>query len=111
MALEQVGGGSSAGNGVAFLVGAAIVYEAIAANCSSPQTAELNAKSRAETLMKWVNIGAAQGVGLTVIASLYDKQHAKPILAGGLLTAGLMYALYTHAKVVGLQSTEPGTES
>jgi len=48
---------NNGGDGVAFLVSAGLVYECIAKACSSPQTAELNAEKRAETLMKWVNIG------------------------------------------------------
>ena len=47
-------------DGIAFLVSAGIVYEIIAAACSSPQTTEINAGTRADTLMKWVHIGLAQ---------------------------------------------------
>jgi hypothetical protein len=104
------GGGSSNGNGVAFLVAAGIVYEIIAAACSSPQTTEINADVRADTLMKWVHIGLVQSAAFIAIAVLIDPEDTVPILAGGGLAAGLMYGSYWHAKKAGLESSEPGTE-
>lgn len=101
---------SGTGNGVAFLVSAGIVYEIIAANCSSPQTTELNAKQRADTLMKWVNIGMVQSAGFVGIAMVVDKQHRGAIAAGGILAGAVMYYSYAHAKQAGLASSEPGTE-
>jgi hypothetical protein len=99
------------GHGVAFLVSAGLVYEAIAAACSSPQTMEINAKARAGTLMKWVHLGVAQAVIFVAIAAIVDKKHRFAILAGGGLAAGLMYGQYVHAKAAGLASSEPGTEN
>ena len=107
MALDSV----SNGDGVAFLVAAATMYEAIAASCSSPQTTELNAGARADTLMKWVNLGIAQGAFFCIAASVIDKRHAKAILAGGALAGGIMYASYAHAKASGLASSAPPTEN
>lgn len=97
-------------NGVAFLVSAGIVYEIIAAACSSPQTTEINAKSRAGTLMKWVNIGCIQAAIFVILASVMDARHRGAILGGGGLALGLMYGQYAHAKNAGLKSSEPGTE-
>lgn len=102
---------SGTGNGVAFLVSAGIVYEIIAACCSSPQTTELNAKERADTLMKWVNIGIAQSAAFVGIAMVVDKGHRTAIAAGGILAAGVMYVSYAHAKQAGLASNKPGTET
>lgn len=99
------------GHGVAFLVSAGLVYEAIAAACSSPQTMEINAKARAGTLMKWVNLGVAQAALFVVVAAIVDKKHRVAILAGGGLAAVLMYGQYMHAKAAGLASSEPGTEN
>jgi hypothetical protein len=99
------------GDGVAFLVSAGIVYEIIAAACSSPQTTEINAGSRSATLMKWVNIGVGQAVLFVAIAAWLDRKHAVPILTGGGLAAFLMYGQYMHARSAGLASSEPGTES
>jgi hypothetical protein len=98
-------------NGVAFLVSSGIVFEIIAAACSSPQTAEINADKRAETLMKWVNIGIGTSAAFVFIAACIDRKHAKPIVAGGLLAGSIMYVYYAHAKQAGLQSCEEGTES
>lgn len=99
------------GDGVAFLVSAGIVYEIIAAACSSPQTTEINAGARSATLMKWVNLGVGQAILFVAIAAWLDKKHAGPILAGGGLAAVLMYGQYMHARSAGLKSCEPGTES
>jgi len=101
---------SSAGNGVPFMVGAGLVYEIIAAACSSPQTAEINADKRATTLMKWVHVGLAQSVVFIVIASSIDHPHAKAIAAGGGLAAVIMYGSYLHAMQSGLANPGSGTE-
>jgi hypothetical protein len=107
VALEKLG---TSGSGTAFLVSAGIVYEIIAAACSSPQTTEINAKTRSETLMKWVHLGAAQAVLFVVAAAYFDRQHRVEILTGGGVALGLMYAQYIHANRAGLASDKPGTE-
>lgn len=101
---------NNASGGIAFLVAAGIVYEIIAAACSSPQTTEINAGARADTLMKWVHIGIVQAVVFVFIAAMLDSKHAPQILGGGGLAAGLMYAQYRHARTAGLRSCLPGTE-
>lgn len=108
MAVEGLSGKGS--DGIAFLVSAGVMYEIIAAACSSPQTTELNADKRADTLMKWVHLGMAQGILFVGLAAYFDRAHAKPILIGGGLAAILLYAQYGHAKKAGLASSEPGTE-
>ena len=107
MAAQEIGAG---GNGIAFLVSAGIVYEIIAAACSSPQTTEINAKSRSDTLMKWVNLGVGQAAIFVVAAAVVDKKNAPAILAGGVVAATIMYACYVYARNAGLRSDEPGTE-
>lgn len=99
------------GQGVAFLVGSMAVSGTIAAACSSPQTAEINADKRAETLMKWVHIGVLESVLLVMLAGIIDPEHRKGILAGGALTLIIMYSCYVHAKQSGMKSRLPGTES
>jgi len=96
--------------GIAFLVSAGIVYEIIAAACSSPQTTEINASTRSKTLMKWVNLGVAQAVFFVALAAAFDSKHRREIIAGGGLAIVLMYVQYTHARIAGLKSNEPGTE-
>jgi hypothetical protein len=95
---------------VTFTVTGTLMYGAIAASCSSPQTTELNAGKRATTLMKWVHIGIAQGLLLTAVtAYLSDEPWAA--IAGGVGVAALMYAQYWHARDAGLKSSAGGTES
>jgi len=98
------------GNGVAFLVSAGIVYEIIAAACSSPQTTEINAATRAGTLMKWVHLGVGQAALFIIIAAWLDREHRKAILGGGTTAAALMYVQYAHAKKAGLRNPGPSTE-
>lgn len=100
-----------ADGGVAFLVSAGLVYEIIAAACSSPQTAEINANKRADTLMKWVHLGMVQAAAFVLAAAWLDKRHRMQILAGGGVAMALMYGQYVHARSAGLASSEPGTES
>lgn len=109
MAGEFGGGGN--GKGKAFMIASAVMLEAIAAACSSPQTMQINAHARAGTLMKWVNVGLGLGAGLVVIGAMIEPDNAGPILAGGAVTGGVMWYLYKHAKETGLASTAPGTEN
>jgi hypothetical protein len=107
-----VSGDSGSGfSGPAFLISAGLVYEAIAAACSSPQTAEINADKRAETLMKWVHLGVGQAAMFVIIAAAVDRQHRVEIISGGALGIGIMYAQYLHAKSAGLKNGGAGTES
>lgn len=108
MPLELNGSNST---GIAFLVSAGIVYEIIAAACSSPQTTEINAGARADTLMKWVYIGLVQAALFVAAAAWFDKGNRTAIVAGGATAGFLMWAQYHHAKEAGLSSNEPGTES
>jgi hypothetical protein len=108
MPLDPTGGGI--GDGATFLISAYGVYEVIAANCSSPQTAELNADKRAETLMKWVYMGLAQSAFLVTVACLIQPKATKPIVAGAVLAGGIMWFSYAHAKASGLANPGPPTE-
>lgn len=92
-----------------FMVSAGLVYEVIAAACSSPQTTEINAGARSKTLMKWVYIGMIQAIALVLIAAALSSRPAPAIMGGG-LAAGLMWLQYAHAKSEGMKSNEAGTE-
>jgi hypothetical protein len=105
MALEM---GGASGTGPAFLLGAGIVYEIVASACSSPQTTELN-PHRGPTLMKWVGLGLAQGAVFVVLAAMWDRGNARPILAGGALAGVLMYGSYRHARA-SADASKAGTE-
>lgn len=109
MTTARIAGGN--GNGVAFIVSAGVVYEIIAACCSSPQTTEINASSRADTLMKWVKLGIIQSALFIGIAAAIDEKRRASILAGGITAGALLYVQYVHAKNAGLSSIEPGTET
>jgi hypothetical protein len=100
----------SEGDAIALLVAAGLVMECIAASCSSPQTAEINASKRQSTLMKWVHVGMLESAVLIGVAAMFTKRPA-PIIWGGALAAGTMYVQYRHALKAGLKSSAPGTEN
>lgn len=104
------GGGSGSSNGVAFLVSAGFVLAAIAAMCSSPQTTEINAPKRAGTLMKWVWLGEAFGIGMVAAAAYIDPHHKKAIITGGVVTGSIAAVAYIHARNAGLRNGGPSTE-
>lgn len=98
---------------IVFTVTAVAVFEMLATACSSPQTAEINATTRAATLMKWVYIGLGLGAALTIteIAILHSSGRPTwPAALGGGSSIAVLWALYAHAKHAGLASTQPGTE-
>ena len=99
---------SKAGSGVAILVSAGIVYEIIAAACSSPQTTEINVDKRGDTLMKWVYIGEVQAALFVGLAAYFDRKFATEYLIGGVLAGGIMHASYMHAKSSGLANSYLG---
>jgi hypothetical protein len=95
---------------ITFMVSAGLVYEIIAAACSSPQTTELNAAARADTLMKWVLIGMVQAGVFVAIAAAMDEDKW-PALLGGMLAGAMMWVSYAHAKSAGLKNGGPTTET
>lgn len=109
MAIERAA--SKAGWGIAFLVSAGIVYEIIAAACSSPQTTEINANTRADTLMKWVYIGEGQAAIFVGAAAVMDRKYASAYIAGGVTAGLIMHGCYVHAKASGLADCREGTET
>jgi hypothetical protein len=95
---------------VTIAVYAALVYDIISATNSSPQTTEINAGARADTLMKWVNIGLAQGAVFVLLGAALDHKHWPPLL-GGTLAGTLMWFQYDHALRSGLANGGATTES
>lgn len=93
-----------------FMISAGLVFEVIAAFCSSPQTAELNAHARSKTLMKWVGLGLAVASGFVLIAATVLKGGA-PALWGGALAGASLGIAYVYAKNSGLRNGGPATES
>lgn len=95
---------------VTFMVSAGLVFEIIAAFCSSPQTAEINADKRAGTLMKWVYLGLGASAVFVLIAA-GPMKGGKAAISGGALAGAMLGAAYVYAKRSGLASSAPGTES
>src|SRR3974390_1652959 len=95
---------------VTFMVSAGLVFEIVAAACSSPQTAQINADRRSETLMFWVKAGLATAGFFVVLAAVWLKGGKSALIGGGL--AGLiMWFMYAYANKAGLASAEAGTEN
>lgn len=76
---------------------------------SSPQTTEINAAARAETLMKWVYVADAVSLGGGLLAWWITGKPAA--FLGVLVVVVGMHMLYVHAKRAGLENGGPGTES
>jgi hypothetical protein len=108
MPADGIGNGSW---GVAFLVAATWMADAIAKACSSPQTAHINARSRATTLMLWVHIGLVEGAIFVAVALAVDKKYRMPILLGAVAEGTITWLEYVYAMQAGLRSAEPGTET
>lgn len=103
--------GGNAAIGVA--VYAELVYTVISASCSSPQTTEINADRRADTLMKWVYIGLAQGAAFGLLGAVLARAGGYspwPPLVGAGIAMVLLYTQYRHALASGLRNCAPGTE-
>lgn len=106
--------GVSGSTAVTIGVFGALTYDVIAAACSSPQTTEINAGARADTLMKWVYVGIAQAALFTAIgvaAETSQGNSAWPPLVGFGLASAMMWASYAHAKKAGLENGGPTTET
>lgn len=105
--MESMSGTSYA---VVMAIYATLMYDVISATNSSPQTTEINASLRADSLMKWVHLGLAQGAAFAVLGMILEPKHRSAPLVGAGLAGGLMYVQYMHALQSGLESKEPATE-
>lgn len=76
---------------------------------SSPQTTELFAGDREETLMHWVLIGTAVGVGGGTVATMISGE-VWPLVATVAVSGG-MYWTYRHAVQRGQAKTPPAGAS
>jgi hypothetical protein len=103
----EVANGNAA---VKVAVYAALTYDIISATNSSPQTTEINAATRAPTLMKWVRIGLWQAALFAFLGFMLDDQRWPPVLGAG-LAGYLLYIQYVHAKNEGLKNPGIPTES
>lgn len=94
---------------IVIAVYAALVYDIISATNSSPQTTEINAARRGDTLMKWVHLGLLQAGGFILLGAFIHPKHWPPLIGGGIAMA-LMYAQYIHAREQGTKVTGSTTE-
>lgn len=76
---------------------------------SSPQTTELFAGDREDSLMHWVLIGDAVAIGGGAAASIVSKK-AWPVLAA-VMVAVMMHFLYKHAVKRGTGQPPPAEAS
>lgn len=112
MAADGIGGGSQFGTiaaGIAFLAACDVAYNSYSANCSAPQTTELFANDRQDTLMHWVWIADGTALGLGALGSWIGKSWW-PIL-GAVLVVALMHYNYRHAVKRGLGQAPPSNAS
>ena len=102
-ALKAVG----ATEAVLYLVTVDATLNVFSAQNSSPQTTELFARERKDTLMKYVWIGDATALGLGVFASIIAGSYWP--FAGAATVALFMHFLYVHAARKGSESeaTQP----
>src|SRR5215472_9100872 len=99
MASDGVLGGGMAA--VLFAVYLDAGYNIMSATNSSPQTTELFASDRADTLWKYVKLGHYQILGASVLgAVLAGKFWIWPLIGGG-AAIGVMHAMYSHALKAG----------
>jgi hypothetical protein len=90
-------------------VAAEMVYQLVGSNMSSPQTAELNAHARADTIDKWVNLTMLEAAAWIVLLCWLDGS-LWPLFGGSVAGVG-MYLKYRYAISSGLNSDAPGTEN
>lgn len=85
------------GIAIATLVGAwtAAALDVYSTFNSSPQTTELFASDRADSLLHWVLIGDAVAIGGGLVGSIISKS-PWPLISTGVVAAGLHYS-YMHA--------------
>lgn len=107
MANDRIVAGASA----AALLGiyADLAYNTYSATNSSPQTTELFAGDRSDTLMKYVMIGHAQAIGIGIVGSLLAKKWW-PII-GTVGVGVIMHGMYTHAVNAGQAQAPPANAS
>lgn len=96
------------GSIIAILIGvwATFALDVYSTLNSSPQTTEIFAKDREDSLMHWVNIGAFVAIGGGVAASVVSWKVWPMIATTGV--AVMMHLFYVHAKNRGLAAPEMG---
>lgn len=100
---KVLGGGLAA---ALFGIYADLAYNTYSATNSSPQTTELFAKDREDTLMKYVRLGDLQVIGLSgfgfAVLTVSGQRGLRwwPVVGGGVVLVA-MHAMYAHALKAG----------
>jgi hypothetical protein len=102
-----VSGAVAGGAAAAALVGiyADLAYNTYSATNSSPQTTELFAGDRADTLWKYVKLGHAQALVIGVFGSWLARSLWP--LFGVVIVAVIMHGMYSHAVEAGKDQAPP----
>ena len=96
-------GGAAFGSiaaGIAFLAACDVAFNAYSASCSSPQTTELFAEDRQDTLEHWTWIADGTAVGFGVLGSVIGGSWWP--LIGAVIVVVMMHYYYRHAVKRGL---------
>lgn len=95
--------------GTEVAITAEMVYQLTGCNMSSPQTAHLNARARADTITFWVRLTNWESAAWTAFFMwLYGSWW--PLLGGALAGTG-MYGKYRYAITTGLKEGGKATEN
>jgi hypothetical protein len=103
----QAAGGHGTQDAILFGVSADLVYNIFSATNSSPQTTELFAKERGQTLWKYVRLGAVQAgvlIGLMAMRAYTGGggwARAVWAVGGGGVAGVAMWMMYAHALASG----------
>ncbi|HZL18527.1 MAG TPA: hypothetical protein VFG23_12360, partial [Polyangia bacterium] len=102
---------NTSGSLTAILIGvyATLALDVFGTLTSSPQTTELFAKDRKDSLMYWVGIGAGTAVAFGLIATVKSGR-AGPVLVTTAVATG-MVLLYVHASHRGMDGGGGGEEA
>ena len=90
---------------LSFGVYADLAFNLFSAMNSSPQTTELFASDRADTLWKYVKIADGAALAFGVLGSLLDRSWWP--LIGAVTVIAVMHAMYAHALKAGEGQTAP----
>lgn len=101
--------GAFNGSLVAIMVGvwATFALDVYSTLNSSPQTTELFAADRADSLLHWVNIGSGVAIGGGVVATMVARR-PWPLIATIIVAAG-MHLCYRHAVKRGIGQPRPAS--
>jgi len=99
---KLIAGATAAG---LFGIYADLAYNTYSATNSSPQTTELFAGERQETLWKYVVIGHAQAFAIGLFGSILSRRLWP--LAGAVTVGVVMHCMYSHAVKAGKEKTPP----